>query len=757
MNKLNSIYIITLLFALIVNVSLANAWGLLPSTPIINNLGSSTNSTNYSFDGYNKTSELYSYFSNTSSNISLPIPADNISSGTFRGNYSLVSEINDDGNSNTFLIDTDKTISTLGTNLFALNNFGSRKLTIDANGQLAMGDLGTALGWVSMPTSDSQLGLSMIGIDNPDLLGDVSVTDGLRMRLRTIHDNTNRATFSIYPNQFYVETFGDMNRETEYDTSILPNIAILDVNIGDPNFIKYRFGAKPLNETYRAGYDKIALFGFESDYSLLSEGDKIINIYANIVSQFVELNDSPYLQFEKDSINIFNISMGGDTFTNGSMTSNALCLNASCKSDWSQITESDPIWSAEKGGYLQLTNLESYKYINETEVNTSIDAKLSTTLYFVNQTETKTGTNSGNNNLRNLSYIDGNLFNITESAVVPGYDVRMNFSINGNNFTSIHFFTQYYTPTPTTTHYIEVRFKNCNTLNFVSYGNIVRTDNLITYSFPIEDGYNYICNGIVEIQLYHPQEGTNTHKLIIDEMTLRKGLEVIGSSSFSDNSKLDKIDQRYNESRTASDANITAKIANDTANRALTDSYNANFTNITAINITSTDAYIGGSKVCTQATGCGASSLTPNFYRLEDDRTTSSNTTWLTLDELNITTIAGYTNTIRCDLIVSAQAATTAISFNISYTGISNRNQSVMEIYTSTTAQAYAWATIANDRTNPAVFIGTASGGAVPTYTRLYGYMNSTNAGQYLIKVRPEISGSAINIHYGSNCVNMVK
>jgi hypothetical protein len=129
---------------------------------------------------------------------------------------------------------------------------------------------------------------------------------------------------------------------------------------------------------------------------------------------------------------------------------------------------------------------------------------------------------------------------------------------------------------------------------------------------------------------------------------------------------------------------------------------------------------------------------------LEEDITTnlSNQTTPIFLIPLS----AGKSISIDCNLLVNSAATTTGIRLESNSSGTSSTTQ-VIEYYSSATAQA-----ICSGIGENLTCAVTSSAGTKITPTRINVYTNQSNTGTYALKLRSEISGSAVNVRAGSWC-----
>jgi hypothetical protein len=158
---------------------------------------------------------------------------------------------------------------------------------------------------------------------------------------------------------------------------------------------------------------------------------------------------------------------------------------------------------------------------NETKLNVTIDNKLATTTYLPTSYNTAGGTESGGNNLGNLSYYDNRYFNITEvTGAPPVLDLYVNFT-GVDTITNLNMRERYIGGNG---HEIAVEIYDYILSGWEGYGVITDQSGMVVSSYPILDPTDHIISNKVQVRLRHVQNGLPTHKLQIDFITLSDGI-----------------------------------------------------------------------------------------------------------------------------------------------------------------------------------------------------------------------------------------
>lgn len=139
--------------------------------------------------------------------------------------------------------------------------------------------------------------------------------------------------------------------------------------------------------------------------------------------------------------------------------------------------------------------------------------------YYPTTYKTIFGTESGNNNLGNLSYYDNQLFNITESAGPNPLTFLVNFS-GVSSFDSVLLRERY---TGTSGHLIFFELYDFSSDSWEEYYSISDQAGLVVEVIPVFDPDEHVSSGNVSVMFYHLGTGVSTYKLLIDFIQLQKG------------------------------------------------------------------------------------------------------------------------------------------------------------------------------------------------------------------------------------------
>ena len=155
-------------------------------------------------------------------------------------------------------------------------------------------------------------------------------------------------------------------------------------------------------------------------------------------------------------------------------------------------------------------------------MNDTIDDKLVSITYFPTSNFTLFGTESGGNNIGNLSFIDGQTFNITENAGGDALELHINFtgvSTIPDFITTGH---QYLG-----SHTIQLEIWDYEDLAWEVYDVISQQESVIKSNIALIDGGNHVQNEIVQIRFIHPSNGVPSHLFLIDFVNLIDGFSTV--------------------------------------------------------------------------------------------------------------------------------------------------------------------------------------------------------------------------------------
>jgi hypothetical protein len=139
-----------------------------------------------------------------------------------------------------------------------------------------------------------------------------------------------------------------------------------------------------------------------------------------------------------------------------------------------------------------------------------------TTYYPVNVT-TICGTDTSGNNVGNLSYADGQTYNVSESVGACAFEVRVNFT-NVSQFNHIQLYEEYLGSGAT--HTVVLEMWDYNSSSWEQYLSYQQAPSYIYYNVPVVDGSAHNQSGIVQVRLRHTDNGNAAHRHSIDLLVL---------------------------------------------------------------------------------------------------------------------------------------------------------------------------------------------------------------------------------------------
>jgi len=112
------------------------------------------------------------------------------------------------------------------------------------------------------------------------------------------------------------------------------------------------------------------------------------------------------------------------------------------------------------------------------------------------------------------------MYNVSEVAGIPGFDVRINFTnITTNNIYYNLTINLKYTGPSTSTHQVNVELQN-NSGNWITLGEFSNTASFTNKNFTISNSSNYINSSVIRARIYHDETGNINHDLSIDYIKL---------------------------------------------------------------------------------------------------------------------------------------------------------------------------------------------------------------------------------------------
>ena len=163
---------------------------------------------------------------------------------------------------------------------------------------------------------------------------------------------------------------------------------------------------------------------------------------------------------------------------------------------------------------------------NQTALNESIDLKLTTTIYYPNQTVTIGGVNLSNN-ITLMWYDDDLSYNITEGGGVNPFGFYINYT-DVSDF-SEWIIQEYYVGSAS--HHVRFELWNYDTSDWESHYEIVGQSGFSTIVIPIFDSEVHIQNGIVQTKFHHVENGITSHRFKVDFSWLTYGVSIGASAN----------------------------------------------------------------------------------------------------------------------------------------------------------------------------------------------------------------------------------
>ena len=160
---------------------------------------------------------------------------------------------------------------------------------------------------------------------------------------------------------------------------------------------------------------------------------------------------------------------------------------------------------------------------NDTLLNETIDAKLASTTYFPTEYFTLYGTESGGNNIGNLSLYDNEFFNITEDGGGDALEFYVNFT-GVTDFNNLLMRERYLGGNG---HQVVVELYDFILTDWEGYLSITDQAVQVVSNTPVTDPTDHISGGVVQLRFRHIQNGIASHKLIIDYIQLINGSSTI--------------------------------------------------------------------------------------------------------------------------------------------------------------------------------------------------------------------------------------
>lgn len=172
-----------------------------------------------------------------------------------------------------------------------------------------------------------------------------------------------------------------------------------------------------------------------------------------------------------------------------------------------------------------------------------------------------------------------------------------------------------------------------------------------------------------------------------------------------------------------------------------------NIPSFVGINLTGNYIYNNGNRYSfADLNNTLTSGISFTYYNLTTEDISTTGSTIYNTTILSLPLTAGKKVSIECNLLADSAATTTGIRLSSNVSSTSSVRQ-VIEYYTSATAQA-----ICEGESQGLLCEGTGSAGTKTTPTRISIYTVQQNDSYFILDLKSEISGSAVNIRAGSWC-----
>lgn len=217
----------------------------------------------------------------------------------------------------------------------------------------------------------------------------------------------------------------------------------------------------------------------------------------------------------------------------------------------------------------------------DSEVDLVFNYDTTSTTFYPNTFQTLIGTETSDN-VTYIKYYDDIYINISETSGSPSLDVRINFT-GVSDFNSILMRLQY--AEVATTHDVYLQLYNYNTDDWDLHYDLADSSSLIEVNQYVSDSENHVQNGLVQMRIYHGNNGNTNDKVIVDYINLLKGTTAITTNQH------DAMSGRNSESnhpwaypRSNPDDFISSFTESDPT--AIKNGTSANLTDITAKSLT---------------------------------------------------------------------------------------------------------------------------------------------------------------------------
>jgi len=253
-------------------------------------------------------------------------------------------------------------------------------------------------------------------------------------------------------------------------------------------------------------------------------------VYAAEQKSYVNINMMKNQIYNASWVNASYFNGSGQYLSNlpvgvGNTTSEM--RNAINQSLYYNFTSNSTTWWANvndwtSGYFIKTVNSLDF---NETKLNNTIDARLTSFTFYPITNRTIYGTETGGNNIGNLSFYDTQTFNVTEIAGSNPLEVRINFT-GVTAFDNLLIRERY---NGGSGHEIDIELWNYVTGVWDNYFEITDQSQLTQLpAIPVPDSTEHISGGVVMLRFNHVTTPGNTqHKFYIDYAQLIDGTSTL--------------------------------------------------------------------------------------------------------------------------------------------------------------------------------------------------------------------------------------
>jgi hypothetical protein len=261
-------------------------------------------------------------------------------------------------------------------------------------------------------------------------------------------------------------------------------------------------------------------------------------LFCLVISIVYAAEQKSYVNINMMNNQIYNASWINATYFNGSGqylsnlpvgvgNTTSEMRNAINQSLYYNFTSNSTTWWANvndwtSGYFIKTVNSLDF---NETKLNNTIDARLTSFTFYPITNRTIYGTETGGNNIGNLSFYDTQTFNVTEIAGSNPLEVRINFT-GVTAFDNLLIRERY---NGGSGHEIDIELWNYVTGVWDNYFEITDQSQLTQLpAIPVPDSTEHISGGVVMLRFNHVTTPGNTqHKFYIDYAQLIDGTSTL--------------------------------------------------------------------------------------------------------------------------------------------------------------------------------------------------------------------------------------